>query len=602
MMWLKTIGKGIGHGLGWLGRLWQRLLCAMFNLRRRLIRRRRPDYLLFTLESALTERTPQQPWFYSFLPFATSPTSLESLSAALRVMAGDPDLRGVLFLVKGASVSLAQAQSVADLFRRFRRWDHEINGTQPDFLAKEIIVYLESTTNSLYALATAADRIITPPQSDWNVIGLHSEPTFLADTLALAGIRFDVVKIAPWKTAFDRFSQSAISEANAAQVNWLLDGIYDELVGMIAHGRGLAPEAVRTLINRAPLTAEAAQEAGLIDAIGYEDQLPGLLTVHEKGEAREARLLSAARAHRHLLRRPRRRSSGLVGVISLTGSIMPGKSRTFPVELPILGDKTIGSSTVQQQIRAALNNVGLSAVVLHIDSGGGSAAASDLMWREISLLARKVPLVVYMGDVAASGGYYIATPARHIVAQPASYTGSIGVISGKPLTTGSYDKLQAHRYSLRRGEHADLYSDQTPWEGEARRVVEASVEENYRAFKMRVADGRNIPYDELDPICSGKVWTGKQALAHGLIDSVGDFGVAVETACRLAELPNDGSVRVVNLEAGGSELPISAQKLGLNEDRRVWVETIMAVVRRDREALLGNERIWFWADGLPRIR
>lgn len=601
MKWMRSIGKGIGRGLGWLGRLWQQLWCAAFNLRRRLLRRQRPDYIVFTLENELTERTPQQPWYYAFLPFAQAPTSFESLHTALRQVAQDPDVRGVLFLVKGLSLSLAQAQSLTDLFRRFRTWDQQEHGDQPNFRAKEIVVYLENSSNSLYAMAAAADRLVMPPQAEWNVLGLHSEPTFLADTLSMLGIHFDVVKIAPWKTAFDRFSQASISDANADQINWLLDSLFADLVTMIADGRNLSAEVVASLIDQAPFPASTALKAGLIDATAYEDELPGLLSQHTQSQSGEARLLNFGRARRHLLRRPRRRQQGQIGVISLTGTIMPGKSRTFPVELPLFGDRTMGSTTVQQQIRAALKNDALSAVILHVDSGGGSAAASDLMWREISLLARKLPLVVYMGDVAASGGYYIATPAQAIVAQSATYTGSIGVISGKPITNGTYEKVQAHRYTFRRGDQADLYSDQRPWQGKARAQIEASVAENYQAFKEKVADGRNIPYEDLDPICSGKVWTGRQAQQHGLIDATGDFGLAVETACRLAELPNDGSVPVVNLTTKETQMPVSAQALGLKDHSLSDLLAVGgALLRHDWEKLFALERVWLLADGLPK--
>jgi protease IV len=606
MKWMKSIGSGLGKVFAWLGRLWQELICWLHNRRRYLLRGRRPDYVVFTLEGELVERTPIQPRLYSLLPFFQTPLTLESLTAAMRHIAQDPDVRGVLFLVKGAQLSLAQAQSLSDLFGRFRRWDHEFRQGERSHPPKEVVVYLEQGSNTTYSLAAAADRVVAPPLAHWNVTGLHSEPTFLADTLSLLGIHFDVVKIAPWKTAYDRFSQSSMSEANAEQLNWLLDGLFTDLIQAIARGRHLPEERVRELIDRAPLTTQEALDAGLFDAIAYEDELASLLQIgsREGQEAREARLLPYDKSKGYLLRRPRVKAQGAVGVISLSGLIAPGKSRKFPVNLPLLGDSVIGSSTVQQVVRAALRDDRLSAVVLHIDSGGGSASASDIMWRELTLLAQHKPLVIYMGNVAASGGYYIATPAHKVIAQSATLTGSIGVISGKPITTGVYEKVHAHRYSVQRGANADLYSDQKPWEGLQRVKIENQIEDFYRAFKERVATGRNLPFDELDPICSGKVWTGKQALERGLVDELGDFSLAAEVACKLAGLPCDERTPLITVSVEKPQMPLSAKDLRADREQILagLMATGMALLRRDWEEWLANERIWLLADELPKIR
>jgi protease IV len=606
MKWLQPVGKALVKGFEQLGQLWQGFNCWIFNLRRGWGRRRWPDYVVFTLEGELAERTPVQPWYYAWLPFVQTPITFESLTHALRRIAQDPDVRGVLFLVKGANLSLAQTQSLAALFERFRRWDGETNSHRADFHPKEVVVFLEQTDNALCALSASADRSVLTPLTDWNATGLHSEPTYLADTLAQVGIHFDVVKVAPWKTAYDRLSRSTMSDAEADQLNWLLDGLYADLVAAIAKGRNIPAEDVREIIDNAPLTAQDALYSDLIDEIAYEDELPWLLrvTAHAKdgsSQEREARLLTFDKARRYLLRRPRRRASGAVGVISLSGAIMPGKSRRFPVELPILGDSVIGSTTVQQTVRAAMEDDGLAAVLLHVDSGGGSALASDLMWRELTLLARKKPLVVYMGNTAASGGYYIATPANRIVAQSATITGSIGVISGKPVTRGVYDKISANRYSVRRGANADIFTDQVAWEGEQRAKIEAQIDHSYHNFKDRVAQGRNLRYEDLDPICSGKVWTGSQALAHGLIDQLGDFSAALDAACELANLPIDGSVAAITVQAERPILPVSARKLGLDEDQLALTDLANILLRRDWEALLGGERIWYLADGLPKF-
>ncbi len=606
MQWLRPLGRAPARGMKVMGQIWQRLICFLLNRRRRLMRRRRPDYIVFTLDGELAERTPVQPWIYRQLPFFQPALSLESLAQALHQIAQDPDVRGVVFLVKGLALTLSQAQSLTALFARFRRWDQVENGGRSDFHAKQVVVYLEQTGNALCAMGAAADRLIIPPLTDWNVTGLHSEPSYLADTLAWLGIDFDVVKIAPWKTAYDRLSRSSMSEADAAQLDWLLDSLYRDLVEAIAQGRRLSVDAVKSLIDTAPHSGDAALSAGLVDALAYEDELPWLLRVEERADEtgdpyeREARFLTFVDARRHLLRHPRPQAAGQIGVLSLTGTILTGKSRRFPVELPLLGDSTIGSATVQQAVRAAMKDHRLAAVVLHVDSGGGSALASDLMWRELKLLAATKPLVVYMGNVAASGGYYIATPAQHIVAQSATLTGSIGVIIGKPVTTGAYDKLQMKRYSVRRGENADIYSDQQRW-GEAQRArIEAQINESYASFKRRVAEGRKLDFDGLDAVCSGKVWTGAQALENGLIDEIGDFQAALDAASRLADLPTDARVDLVSIQAQRPLLPVTARELDadLNQD----VHTLSRLLlRRDWTVLYSAERVWFMADGLPKV-
>lgn len=600
MNFLKPIGRGLAALGRLLGRLWRWLFYGLLNGRRRLARRKWADYVVFEMDGEVVERTPPQPWYMGLLPFASPPLTLESLSSALAAVAADPNVYGVLFLVRGAQISLAQGQSLAALFQRFREWDAAENGSQRA-IEKDVVVYLENMSNATYLMAAAANRILIPPQAEWNVLGLHTEPTFLANTLEKLGVQADVIRVAPWKTAFDRLARSEMSEAEREQINRLFDGWFDSLVTAISQGRVLGENQVRSLIDQAPLSAAAALEKTLIDDIAYEDELPGLLGIGD----REARLHPYDKAKRYLKRKHRPSHPRRIGVISLSGTVMTGKSRQFPAALPILGDSTIGSATVQQLVRAAATDDSLAAVVLHIDSGGGSALASDLMWRELSLLARKKPLVAYLGDVAASGGYYIALPAHKIVCQPATLTGSIGVVTAKLITSEAYHKVAANRVSLRRGKNADIYADSRPWRGEQRDKIEDSVTASYQAFKDRVAEGRHLSPERLEELAGGRVWTGSQAAENGLVDTLGDFATAVETACRLADLPTDGRVATVAVEADKPLMPLSAKALELTGQGLALselAEFAFAVLGRDWSALLGQDRIWLLADGLPRTK
>lgn len=593
--WYDRIFAAIGYAWSWLA-------CNLLNLRRALFRRALPDYAVITLAGELLEREPSVPWYYDLLPGYHAPMSIEYIADALRRIAKDPDVRGVIFMVKGASISLAQAESLAALFERFHRWDHANNSGRVNARAKRVVFYLEEIGGASYAAACGANCIVAPPLAEWDVKGLIAQPNYLRDTLARVGVEFDVVRVAPWKTAADSLIHNRMSEAEREQYNWLFDSLFATLVNAAAAGRKLTPAAVRELINRAPLTAPAAQAAGLLDAVAYEDELPTLLG----DESKPARLKSYSRV-RGLLKRKLRHAEPLeVGVISLRGSIMTGPSRSLPAPVPLFGDETLGSATAQQMIRRAAKDDSIAAVVVHVDSPGGSALASDLIWRELAELDRKKPVVVYMGDVAASGGYYIAAPGRKIVAQRATLTGSIGVIMAKPLTTGAYEKLNVGWDTVQRGEHADLYSNLTPWDGEKRAAVEANLEHVYTAFKQRVAVGRKLPIEALDDLAGGRVWTGEQALAHGLVDVLGDFERAFDEACLLAGLPTNGTVRAYAIPEGGRRLyaePVKAAAALLRGQRPDPLALLLDFVNGGELArLLLRERAWLLADALPRLR
>ena len=569
---------------------WDRLGCAWSNGWRALRRGLRTDYVLIVMDHAVSERAPVVPWLYAYIPGLKLPLSLEYLHKALRRIAHDPDVRGVVFLFKGASLSLAQAQSLAQLFDRFRAWDSHARGAQPP---KQIVVYLEQAGSAAYVVACAADCIFMPRLVSWDVLGLRVAPTFWQETLDRAGIRFDVVRIADWKTAADGVSRREISQAARDQYDWLLDGLQEDIVAAIGRGRRLAPETVRSLIDRAPLSAEEALTAGLIDGIAYEDELATRLAATD---AKPARLKSYAQVRGLLYRRPRPYHAQRIGVLSLEGVMVTGASRAFPVPLPLLGDRLMGSATVEQMVRAARQDHSLAAVVLHVDSGGGSALASDLIWRELELLAREKPLIVYMGDVAASGGYYIAAPGRTIIAQRATMTGSIGVVIAKSSTEALRAKVGANRAVIQRGANAGLFSDDASWTPQQQATVEKLAHDVYALFKQRVACGRNLPLDGLDEICSGKVWTGKQALAHGLVDALGDFQVALETACRAAGLPDDGSVRTRPISAPPTRLVGQPPQTA---DAAAW---LTALLQGDWLHLIRRDPVWLMAPELPRTR
>lgn len=624
---MDVVRKLIREIFSMLGALWRRGWSSIANLRRRIFRGRLVDYPVFVLDSDIPERNPLHPWWRDLLPFRKEPISLEALNDALQKTASDPDTKGVVFLLKSPDLSMARAQSLGQLFERFRKWDDayraEDEGNRNKRAAKEVIVHIEESGSAGYVAACAADRVYMTPLTDWTVMGLRLGAVFLKDALTKIGAKADVTQISPYKSAGDMFHRSDMSEEHREQLNWLLDGMYDELVGEISRGRNIDEAQVRALIDRAPLTADEAVKAGLADGVAYEDQLPQLLgyakeelsaltpqsTAGANGE-KSASLDLYKNVRRYLLRRPERSNGKSVGVISLNGSIMMGSSRETPVPLPIFGSEQMGSATVQQQVRAARDSEEYDAIVLHVDSPGGSALASDLMWRELSLLNQEKPLVVYMGDVAASGGYYIAMGGHKIVAQPTTITGSIGVVNMHITTENTFEKIGINRESVQRGENADYMDGDKPWTPAQHEISRKGIEHVYSEFKQRVAEGRSLIYDQLDPICLGRVWTGSQARDRGLVDELGDIHLAIKMACQLANLPTDGRTRVVNVP--------QARKLRIAEPLEAATEAVsnalgVTHIRQiDRLArsfisgnwseMLSNERHWLIAGWLPKVK
>jgi protease-4 len=337
-----------------------------------------------------------------------------------------------------------------------------------------------------------------------------------------------------------------MTDAHREMLESLLDSLYEELIEAIADGRSSTAKRIRKLLDSAPLTATAAHEAGLVDGVCYEDELPAHL-----GTSRHpTTLITWEQAQRRLVRPRRWHSHKAIGVIPLEGLIVPGPSREPPIPLPIplpVPSRQAGSDTLAQQLRAAAQDARLAAVVLHVDSPGGSSLASDLIWREVERLRQAKPVVVYMSNQAASGGYYVSAPASAIVAQPTTLTGSIGIWGGKIVTRGLYEKVQAHREVISRGKAAGLYTDMSAFGDEERAKIRAEIGDGYARFKARVAAGRGMGEDEVEAIARGRVWTGAQAVDRGLIDQLGDLHAAAARARELAGLDPRRYVPLVNV-------------------------------------------------------
>jgi protease IV len=493
--------------------------------RLRLLNRRGLDYVLLRLHGSYPERPRERPHRLplSLLPWPPSAPSVEILVRQLEQIAADPRVRGVILLVSDLSAELATVSSLRQAVSRFRE------------SGKQAVAYLHDLSLAGYFLACACDEILAPEPVEFTVAGLRAEVHFLKDTLALLGIEADLEAIAEFKTAPDTFRRTEMTAPHREMLEALLDSLYGQVVAAIAAGRRLPADRVRELLDAAPLSAEAARQAGLLDAVCYEDELPA----HLGSTTAPAAIQPWDRARRRLVRPLRWHSRRSIGLISLEGTIVTGPSRRPPLPLPLplpLPAARAGSDTLVGQLRAAAQNKRLAAVVLYVDSPGGSALASDLIEREVARLRQHKPVVVYMGHRAASGGYYVSAPANTIIAQAATLTGSIGIWGGKFVTRGLYDKLQARRQVISRGAAAELYADTAPFSDEERAHIRRQLGEGYARFKARVAAGRARSEEEVEAVARGRVWTGEQALAHGLVDELGDLQAAADRARELAGL------------------------------------------------------------------
>ena len=532
---LRRARQSLSDSLSTVGADWR-------NMMRRL-RQAQVDYAVLPIGGPLPERAgPPRGFIERRLPLPPDPFSMQQLNTRLRMVAEADNARGVVFVFRGFSAGLATLQNFRAAVARLRA------------AGKDAIVYTPYLDLAHYYAATAAARIIAPPGAQFDVLGLYTEVTFLKDALARVGVQADVVQISPYKTAFDRFSQADMTPEYRAQLDWLLDDQYDLLTADMAAGRGLTQAALRELIDRAPLSATEACAAGLIDQVAYDDQLAETIdrwtkdTTTATGDDAvdttrrpSVRLKSWPKARELLLEKPRRHTRRFVGVLSLEGLISMGPSRRPPLDLPIpfVGGATAGEQTFVAILRRLEKMDDLAALVLHVDSGGGSALASELIGRQIELFAAHKPVVVYMGNVAASGGYYVAAPASHIMSQAGTTTGSIGVITAKVSTAGLYDQLAIQRVTLARGEHAGLYRDSDPMTAEQRTIFQRTIQETYGDFVAVVARGRKLAPEAVDAVGGGRVWTGRQARERGLVDSHGDFLEAIKKAAELAALPAD---------------------------------------------------------------
>jgi protease-4 len=456
--------------------------------------------------------------------FAASRPTVRSLVASLRKAKTDPRIAGLVLAPSSTSALWGKIQEVRDAVLDFKR------------SGKPTVAYLEFATEREYYLATSCDRIYLAPTSPLNLTGLATYEVFLRGLLDKIGVYPDLVHVGDYKTAVNTFTERGLTPAHREMLDSLTEDLYDQLVRAVAEARRKSEADVRALLDRGPFLPHEAVRVGLVDDLAYEDELDekaklggGDVPFLEERQYRGVELAGAG-----LGRRPR------IAVIYGSGLIVSGESR---FDGP--GRAVLGSRTLVQDLRTARADRSIRAIVLRIDSPGGSFVASDAIWREVSLTRKDKPLIVSMADVAASGGYYIAMPATRIVAHPGTLTGSIGVYAGKFAVGGALEKLGLRVDSVSRGRSAEMDSPVRPYSPTERARLEAQVQAAYESFVGKAAEARGVTPEEIDAVAQGRVWTGRQAKALGLVDELGGLDRAIALAKAHAGIPPATEVELV---------------------------------------------------------
>ncbi|MDX2166815.1 MAG: S49 family peptidase [Deltaproteobacteria bacterium] len=502
--------------------LWRGLQVAFLRVAG-FFRRRTPyGVLVLDLSGELAEET-GEPRFFGL--FRRSPTDYLATLTLLRWAREDPSLHGVLLRIDDIHASWARLQGLRRSVERLRA------------AGKRVWVHLERAGAPEYSIAAAADRVVMAPAATLDVTGLASEAIFLRDALDKLGVDAEVVQVGRYKSAGEMFSRAEMSPAQREMLEALVGDLYDQLVEGVAAGRRLDPAVVREQLGRGPFIAAEAIAAGLVDATGYADEVERALIDACGGPTieRAPYALQRGRAVRlEALRRARR----TLALVHLGGTIKSGESGGRP------GAGATGSSSLAAALKAVRERADIGAVVLRIASPGGSALASDMIWREVTRLRESKPVVVSCGDVAASGGYYVAIAGRPLLAEAGSITGSIGVVAGKATLRRLYDRLGVRKTIVGRGANAGLFSDYAPLDVAGRERIETQAAMFYRDFVAKVAAARGLSDAAAEAAAQGRVWTGRQAQARGLVDALGGLEEAFDAAKQAIGVPLGDPVMV----------------------------------------------------------
>jgi protease-4 len=483
--------------------------------------------LELNLEEGVSEDAPETPFARAL---GRDRPRLRDLVEALGRAGDDDRVAGVVVRLGQGSLAVAHAQELRDALLGFRARKKFALAFAETFFGPN-----GNGTGSYY-LATACDEIWLQPTGDVGLTGLFAETPFIAGTLEKLGLRYHGDSRKEYKNAPNSLTEKRFTPAHREAVERLVTSMFGQIVRGVAASRKLSEDEVRALCDRAPLLAHEALAARLVDKLGYRDEAFGAA---KSRAGKHARLLYATR---YLARAGRPHAKGpTIALVYGVGTITRGRSSHDPLS----GDTSMGSDTVAGALRAAIDDQDVKAILFRVDSPGGSAVASDAIWREtVRAKAAGKPVIVSMSSVAGSGGYWVAMHADRIVAQPATITGSIGVFTGKLLTSGLTDKLGVSFDEAHAGQHAGIWSASRDFSPTEWARVQAILDRIYDDFTTRVAEGRKLPRERVLELAKGRIWTGEDAKAHGLVDELGGFPTALRLAKQAAGIPEKDKVKL----------------------------------------------------------
>ena len=447
----------------------------------------------------------------------------------------DKRINGLLLTLKAPSAGYGKVQELREAIKEFRtsgKWTAAWTETAGEF----------GPGTGLYYLSTACETIWIAPPGDVNLTGLRFEVPFIRSALDKIKVFPDYDQRGKYKNAMNFFTHTKMTDAHKEAMEALLDSLYRQLRQGIAEARGMTDDEVGALIDRGPFIGPKALEAKLVDRLGYRDELNEWLKEKNGGHLPILKVRKYLKSGRHW------DHGTTIAIIYGVGAVGRGEDASDPFS----GQQRMGSDTVAQAIRDAREDDAVKAIILRVDSPGGSYVASDVIWREVKLTKGVKPIVVSMSDVAASGGYFVSMAADKIVAEPGTITASIGVLSGKFVTKDAWDCLGITSDSVQRGRNATFYSGEKKFTDDERVRFEEWLDRIYKDFVGKVAEGRGKSFEEINAIAQGRVWTGEDALKLGLVDELGGLATAVHRATELAEIPSGTPIDLVQFPASKS--------------------------------------------------
>jgi protease-4 len=469
--------------------------------------------------------------------FGATTETLSDLIGRLDKAAGDEKLDGVVLKINGASFGWAKVNELRQAISRLRA------------KGKQAIAYLDSGETHDYLVASACNQIVMPEPGELSMLGLRAEVTFYKNLLDWLHVKAEMLRVGEFKSAAEPYSRTEMSKEFRMEMEAILDDYVRQIVDSVGESRKMTGKQVLSLIDNGPYFSKQAYANGLIDRVGYEDELEGFIKAAVNNDKRSVEivknygkkksdndfsgfagmmkmmnLLMGGESQKRVGSKPK------VAVVHAVGMIMTGKSSAS-----FFGGETLGSETFIKAVKQAAEEKSVKAIVVRVDSPGGSALASDLMWRALQKAGK--PIVVSMGDVAASGGYYISMGATRIFAEPGTLTGSIGVVGGKVAIGGLLEKVGITTSVISRGKNSGIMSMMSGFTPNERQAMQRMLDEIYGQFTRKAAEGRKMEYGKLEKLARGRVYTGSMAIKLNLVDELGTLDDAVAYAAKLGGLP-----------------------------------------------------------------